>query len=174
MTKCAQNFKLTMAQDIVFYGIPETQFCEAVKCLLIKGQGKYLNISIKGLANCGKTFIMDPLNSICSTFANPATTTFAWVGAQNAEIMFLNDFCWSEKVIHWHDLLLLLEGQTVHLPGPKSHFAEDIEFVKDTPIFCTMKEELVYVHAGVLDERKTEMMRVRWKIFDFHAQIHSK
>ena len=121
-------------------GIPESKFCEAVKSLLIKGRGKYRNILIKGPANCGKTFIIDPLNSIYRTFANPATTTFAWVGAQNAEIMFLNDFRWSEKVIPWHDLLLLLEGQTVHLPAPKSHFAEDIKFVKDTPISVQRKK----------------------------------
>ena len=41
-------------------------------------------------ANCGKTFIIDPLNSIYRTFFNPATTTFAWLGAQNAEIMTSN------------------------------------------------------------------------------------
>ena len=167
---------LNMARDILFRnGIPESQFCEAVKSLLIKGRGKYRNILIKGPANCGKTFIIDPLNSIYRTFANPATTTFAWVGAQNAEIMFLNDFRWSEKVIPWHDLLLLLEGQTVHLPAPKCNLPEDIKFVKDTPIFCTMKEDLVYVRGGALDERETEMMRVPWKIFNFHAQIpHSE
>ena len=163
---------LTMARDILSRNnISEAEFCEAVRCLLSKGRGKYRNILIKGPANCGKTFMLDPLNSIYRSFKNPATTSFAWVGAQNCEIIFLNDFRWSEKVIPWHDLLLLLEGQTVHLPAPKSHFPEDIEFVKDAPIFCTGKEELVYVRGGVLDERETEMMRVRWKIFNFHAQI---
>ena len=43
--------------------------------------------------------------------------------------------------------------------------------MKDTPIFCTTKEKLVYVRGGVMDERETEMMRVRWKIFNFHVQI---
>ena len=144
---------------------------EAVKGLLEKGRGKCRNILIKGPANCGKTFILNPLNCIFRTFTNPATTTFAWVGAQNCEVFFLNDFRWSEKVIPWHDLLLLLEGQTVHLPAPKSHFAQDIEFVHDAPIFCTGKEELVHIRGGILDVGETEMMRVRWKVFAFHAQI---
>ena len=43
------------------------------------------------------------------TFTNPAAATFAWVGAQNCEVVFLNDFRWSEKVIPWHDLLFLVK-----------------------------------------------------------------
>ena len=137
---------LTMARDILFHnGIPESKFCEAVKSLLIKGRGKYRNILIKGPANCGKTFIIDPLNSIYRMFANPATTTFAWVGAQNAEIMFLNDFCWSEKVIPWHNLLLLLKGQTAHLPPPKSHFADGIKFVRHSNFLYNKRRVRVFV-----------------------------
>ena len=55
---------------------------------------------------------------------------------------FLNDFRWSPAVIQWHDFLLMLEGQLVHLPTPKS-----------------------------IDEKETEMMAVRWRSFRFHAQI---
>ena len=50
--------------------------------------------------------------------------------------------------ISWHDLLLLLEGQTVHLPAPKSHYTEDIVFERDVPIFYTGKDELVYIRGG--------------------------
>ena len=48
---------------------------------------------ITGPANCGKTFIFNPLREIYETFTNPATGTFAWVGAELAEVIFLNDFC---------------------------------------------------------------------------------
>ena len=88
-------------------------------------------------------------------------------------MIFLNDFRGSEKIIPWHDLLLLLEGQTVHLSAPKSHYAEDIVFERDVPIFCTGKDELVYVRAGVADSRETEMMQVRWKVVSLSAQIPS-
>ena len=112
---------LTIAKDILHRNsIPEADFTEAVRNLLVKGRGKYRNILLKGPANCGKTFILNPLNSIFHTFSNPATS-FVWVGAQDGEVIFLNDFRWSYKIIPWHDLLLLLEGQTVHLPTPKSH-----------------------------------------------------
>ena len=92
------------------------------------------------------------------SFSNPATSTFAWVGAGKAEVIFLNDFRWNPQIIQWHDLLLMLEGQPVHLPAPKSYFSKDLEFTRDTPIFCTTKHDLVYVKGGVIDERETEMM----------------
>ena len=105
------------------------------------------------------------------TFCNPACTSFAWVGAEDAECIFLNDFRWSSQIIQWHDFLLLLEGQMVHLPAPKSHSPKDIALEKDTPIFCTGKQPFVYIKNGVIDERETEMMSVRWKIFHLNVQI---
>lgn len=165
---------LSIAKDILRRNsIPEAAFTEVVRNLLVKGRGKYRNILLKGPANCGKTFLLNPLNSIFHTFTNPATTSFAWVGAEDCEVIFLNDFRWSEKIIPWHNLLLLLEGQTVHLAAPKSHYAQDIVFEKDVPIFCTGKDELVYVRGGVVDLRETEMMQVRWKVVSFNAKIPS-
>lgn len=152
-------------------GIAKSSFANAVKELLEKGRGKYRNLMIVGPANCAKTFLLNPLNSIYHTFCNPASTTFAWVGAEQAECIFLNDFRWSQQIIPWHDLLLMLEGQTVHLPAPKSYFAKDLVFERDTPIFCTGKRTLVYIKHGVIDERECEMMAVRWRVFHFNNQI---
>ena len=80
----------------------------------------------------------------------------------------------SPQMKPWHDLLLMLEGQPVHLPAPKSHFCKDILFHKDTPIFGTSKHELVFVRGGVVHERETEMMQVRWRIFHLAAKFGSK
>lgn len=147
------------------------QFAGAVKTLLEKGRGKFRNILITGPANCGKTFVLKPLVQIYNAFVNPASSTFAWVGAEQSEVMFLNDFRWSQQLIPWHDLLLLLEGECVHLPAPKTHFAADILLTKDTPIFSTSSKELQYVKNGMHCERETEMMAVRWKVFKFHNRI---
>jgi hypothetical protein len=86
-----------------------------------------------------------------------------------AECLFLNDFRWSQAIIPWHDLLLLLEGQLVHLPAPKTHYAKDICFTGDTPIFATGKNPICYIKNGCIDE--TEMMAIRWKVFRFNSQI---
>ena len=82
--------------------VPPQVFRDAVSDLPIKGRGKYRNIMINGNANCGKTFLLNPLTLIFNTFFNPASGSFAWVGVQNAERIFLNDFRWSVQVIPWH------------------------------------------------------------------------
>ena len=95
------------------------------------------------------------------------------IGAESAEIIFLNDFRWSPQVLAWHDMLLLSEGQTVHLPAPTSHFAKDLVFDADSPIFCTGKHELIFIKAGCIDEKETEMMRVRWRKFSFFLRFQN-
>ena len=58
--------------------IPPQQFRDSVKVLLEKGRSKYRNVMLTGPANCGKTFLLNPLNKIYNTFTNPATFNFAW------------------------------------------------------------------------------------------------
>ena len=146
-------------------------FAQAVLTLLEKGRGKYRNLFIHGVANCGKSFVLAPLKSIYGTFCNPATGTFAWVGAEEAEIILLNDFRWKPSIIAWADMLLLLEGDIVHLPAPKNFSKRDIELSNDTPIFATSDAPIVYIKGGSVCHANTEMMNVRWRFFHFWRQI---
>ena len=118
--------------------------------------GDCINLAVKYVTEGNYVYTI-----IYNTFTNPATSNFAWVGAECAKVLFLNDFRWSPQVLPWHDMLLRLEGQTAHLPAPKYHYAKDIVFETDTAIFCTGKHELVFIKGGCIDERETEMMRVR-------------
>ena len=79
--------------------IERADFANSVYRLLSEGRGKYLNLIITGPTNCGKTFILQPLTVVFKTFCNPATTTYAWIGAAEAEIILLNDFRWCPQVI---------------------------------------------------------------------------
>ena len=91
---------IRQAKDILSRNsIPEELFCTGVISLLHRGRGKYRNVLVTGPTNCGKTFILRPLTTIFKTFSNPATTTYAWIGAEAAEIILLNDFRWSPQVI---------------------------------------------------------------------------
>ena len=128
------------------------EFSEAIRNLLGKGRGKYRNLYLKGPSNCGKSsFLLNPLASIYNTFCNPASTTFAWVGAEEAEVLFLSDFRWSANIIPWHDLLLLLEGHEVHLPAPKTHYRFDFSFKL---IERTVAAQLVhYIDENNLSEK---------------------
>ena len=102
---------------------------------------------------------------------NPATGSFAWLGIEEGEVIILNDFRWSEKIISWQDFLKLLEGDTVHIPTPKTHFEKDIIFSKDTPIFCTAAEEFQYYCRGKYQKVESEMMEVRWETFHIFYQL---
>ena len=81
--RCAENCNeqwLEFAKDIVKRNnLTDGVFQKAVRELLDKGRGKYRNILVKGSANCGKTFLLNPLNVVYNTFSNPASSSFAWV-----------------------------------------------------------------------------------------------
>ena len=57
-------------------GLTVEYFSEVVRELLIKGRGKYRNLMLTGPANCGKTFLLNPLTFIFNTFCNPASCTY--------------------------------------------------------------------------------------------------
>ena len=147
-------------------------FGYAVKQLLQKGRGKFRNVMIVGQTNSAKSFILTPLEVLFKTFSNPAKDKFAWMGVEEAECIFLNDFRWSSEMIAWSTFLLLLEGATVHLPAPKNVYAKDIKIDRDIPIFATCGEELEYrTKFNQIDQTETDMMRSRWKVFHFNYQI---
>ena len=151
-------------------GIESTTFAGYIYELLNLGRGRFRNLMIYGLSSCAKTFILRPLKSIFGEklFDNPANDKYAWVGAEKAEVVPLQDFRFSKDLIAWKDLLLLLEGETVKLPAPKNHFAKDVVIDTDVPIFATSKSPIIYKGPfNVEDERETDMMNSRWGIIKF-------
>jgi len=58
----------------------------------------------------------------------------------------------------------------VHFAAPNTTYNQGIEFCKDTPIFATAKPPMSFVKGSVIDDRKTEMMNVRWRLFTFKHQ----
>ena len=112
-------------------------FGSALKDLLTKGRGKFRNVMLVGCADSGKSFLLNPLCKLFKTFVNPAVDKYAWVGVEKYEVIYLNDFRWSSALITGKDLLLLLEGHTVHHPAPKNHYSSDVSVDNDIPIFAT-------------------------------------
>ena len=54
--------------------------------------------------------------------------------------------------IHWHDFLLMLDGQLVHFPAPKSHNAKDIVFKIDRPVCISPKNQLLWPRISLDDK----------------------
>ena len=49
-------------------------------------------------------------------------------------------------------------GQKVHLLASRTRFSQDIEFTRDTPIFCSSKEELSFMRGrreGIADDESS-------------------
>lgn len=151
---CDGQWRLCAEEILGNNGISVQLFRTAVSDLILHGRGKNRNLLLNGSTNCGKSFLLNPLKVIYDTFCNPATGNFAWVGVDKAECILLNDLRWSSHIIPWHDLLLMLEGDVVHLPAPKTHFAKDICLQRDTPIFATGKSPLTYIKNGVWINKK--------------------
>ena len=147
-------------------------FGSVIKDLLMKGRGKFRNVMLVGCANSGKSFLLNPLCALFKTFVNPAIDKYAWVGAEEHEVIYLNEFRWNSALITWKDFLLLLEGHIVHLPAPKNQYSSDVCIDSDIPIFATSSGPIVYYgRNGRIDERETEMMSVRWRVFQLNHAI---
>jgi flagellar biosynthesis GTPase FlhF len=100
---CDQEW-IKQAEDILIRNhIQKEEFTTTIYNVLKHGRGKYRNVLLIGPANCGKTFLLNPLSIIYRAFQNPASTTFAWVGVEEAEIIMLNDFRWSSQVNSFND-----------------------------------------------------------------------
>ena len=166
---------LSCAKEILrLNGIREEEFVGAIKLSLQHGRGKFRNVMIVGPTNCAKTFILKPLATMYSDeiFENPANHRFGWVGAERASVIMLQDFRWSQDLICWKDFLLLLEGEIVHLPAPRNVYKEDICISGDVAIFATGKSEITFRGPyNSTDNREDEMMKSRWRVFQFKHQF---
>ena len=165
---CNMNWIRYAREVLKNNGIHPVVFASALKELLTKGR----NLLLVGRTCTGKTFLFDPLCHLFTTFVNPAVDKYAWVGAEESEVIYLNDFRWSPEMISWKDFLLLPEGHIVHLPAPKNQHSSDICIDADIPVFATSKEPIVYrSRNGQIDERETEMLSVRWRVFELNRII---
>ena len=163
---------LVLAEDVLKKNhINKEHFSEALKDLLENGRGKNRNILLTGPSNCGKTFLLAPIEMIYDTFSNPGTCKYAFVGCEGKEVFFLNDLRWNQDMIAWQELLNLLEGATVRLPAPKNIYAQDIVISTDVPIFATSIDEVTFAGRSNNVSGENEMMRSRWRHFKFHYKI---
>ena len=143
--KCNGDWLRYAAEVLNNNSVSVESFAKSVRDLLEKGRGKYRNLMIVELANCGKAFLLNPMSEIYTCLQNPATTSFAWEGAGKSVVIFLNDFCWSPQVLVWHDLLLLLERQTVHLPVQKHTIPKILCLTRTLPYFAPVSISLYYI-----------------------------
>ena len=145
-------------------------FAQAMRQCLIVGRAKYFNVFLYGPKNCGKSFLLNPLEDIFRCFMNPTEGKYCWVGLDDCEVAVLQDLRWSPNLIKWSDFLVLLEGQTVHLARPKNVFPTDLTINKSNklPFFASSKAPLVLLDSNdKVIKKETDMMDTRWKLIEF-------
>ena len=146
-------------------------FAAAVRTLLRNGRQKGTNILLVGPHDSGKTFLLRPLTKIFDCFLNPSSGSYAFVGIQNKEVAFLNDLRYNTVMLPWMDFLNLLEGMDVHIPTPKSHYAEDIELTSDIPFFATSIGPIAFTGRSSDPAGEDAMMATRWNEIRFTYSI---
>ena len=56
--------------------------------------------------------------------------------------------------------------------APKNHFAKDLLISNDTTILATGSSSIKHVGKyNISDDRETEMMKFRWRVFEFIRRI---
>ena len=86
--ECSGNWYRCALEVLQGNNVESVAFAAAMRELLTKGRGKFRNILIVGPANCGKTFLLSPLQKIFNTFSNPANDKYAWLGAEKQKSYF--------------------------------------------------------------------------------------
>ena len=90
-------------------------------------------------------------------------SVIVWVWSGKAHVFLLKDFRWSKYFIPWHDMLLLLEGETVKLPALKT-FTVKILWSQLMPLYlqqARVKWSTEALTIQVITRR--QMMTARWK-----------
>ena len=141
-------------------------FAEAIRTLLKLGGGKICNILLVGPED-----FLNPLTEIYDTILNPSSSRYEFVGAENKELMFLNDLRWSQEMISWKELLNLLEGQSIHLATPETHYATCVLITEDVPIFATNIAPIMFAGKGAIVEGENTVMEARWQQ-QFQLSVH--
>ena len=171
---CNKKWLKCARQVLQWNSINPYVFAAAIPELLQKGWNKKLSIFLIGPSNCGKSFLLQPLELIFKWFTSPAQGKYTWTGLGKAEVVFFNMFCWPKGLIAWHELLNLLVGGPYKLSRPTNIFATDLSIRRSNGnlFFATEIQSTEFVGAyGQRNERETNVMDKWLKIFEFTHQI---
>ena len=74
-------------------------------------------------------------------------------------------------MIPWQEFLNLLEGQSVYLAAPRTHYARDILITDDVPIFTTTIAPIMFAGKSANVEGENAMMEESRLKFQLSVQI---
>ena len=123
------------------------------------GRSNGSTLFLIGPAECGKIFLLIPLETLYKTFSYPSSERYSWVGIEEMEMISLNDFRLSKEVIPWEDLLRLLVGVRVWFDRPKNLYAQNMCIDSDNTIpvigTCRSKYQWMGSYSIIVHQRET-------------------
>eukprot|EP00973_Karenia_brevis_P021076 2897864-Karenia_brevis.AAC.1 len=156
----------------------EHDFYTSVYRALQHGREKKNNIFLVGPTNCAKSFCLKPLRLIFRAYSIPDEGSHQLETILDKEVMFLNDFEWSQSMeswMRWSFFKNFLEGEPVEVAVPKTR-GTNVMFEKKIPVFgsCPKRIELTFRdrrHGVVVHESESAQMDSRVHYIPFTAQI---
>ena len=137
---CGGVWKAGAALVLQNNGEDPKEFGMMVCRALSVGARRGVNMAIVGEPGCGKSMILQPLESIYRTMAPPEDgSSFTLSGLVDAEILLWQDFEYNSQTINFTDLLRLLVGERigVRIPGQKN-----INCNNNAPLFYSALEKI--------------------------------
>jgi hypothetical protein len=161
----------TCAADILRWNnVAPQEFCSSIYKALRDGAGKFRNVFIHGVRNCGKSFLLAPLGAIYGdrVFHKPGGAgQYRLVNLLTTDVILWNDWRFDSGIIAWETLLLLGEGASFNVPVPQNTAARgDAVYTRSAPLFITANQPMY--HASRVER---EMMDARFKFFELQYSI---
>ena len=140
------------------------EFGMSVCKALAVGARRGVNMAIVGEPGCGKSMILQPLESIFKTMPPPEDgSSFPLSGLVDAEILLWQDFEYQSKTLNYTDLLRLLVGERigVRIPGQVN-----VSCNNSSPLFYSALEKITPCHrsSALTFSRKAQAMDERFTI----------
>ena len=145
--------------------IDESSITTAIFNAMLKGRSKNNCVCLCGrYGNEGKSFMLAPLAEIFSAdqlFRTPSPGNFPLLGIEHSRVLLWDDWRWNESTLKIQTLLLLLEGQPLHVPRPQNRFGGHFTWTGTSPVFITGRVDDLNTPKGMITEQDLSMVRNR-------------
>ena len=104
-----------------------------------------------------------PLTIIHKAFSNPASTTSLWIGVEEKELIFLNEFQWNPTGLDQKEFLNSTDGIDVNSLRPQTIYSTDISLPRGdkVPILCAAIDRIKYVEPSEHPDEEMNRMDLR-------------
>ena len=165
---CAGQWSPAAVDILVRNGVHPSTLAHAIHQSLQVGARKFTNLYLLGPKNCGKSFLLRPLEDVYQCMFKPGGGgQYRLTDLMNCEVVLWQDWRFDRHIISWETLLLLGEGATFLVPLPQNTgVSGDGMYRRACPLFITSKSKMEH-----RDPTDTIMMDQRFNFIELTKSI---